>query len=118
MLDSAGRRFGPAELQALGSLAVTMVIMAVLLFWPAGTLAWARGWWFLLAFIALTVIAMVYLWRVNPEILPRAVASRRAAKLGRRRCHADDDRGRRHPAGWRTRRRALSLVATARLGRR
>jgi len=68
MLDSAGRRFGPAEWQALGSLAATMVLMAVLLFWPAGTLAWARGWWFLLAFVALTIIAMAYLWRVNPEI--------------------------------------------------
>jgi protein-S-isoprenylcysteine O-methyltransferase Ste14 len=81
MLNSAGRRFGHAELQALGSLAVTLLIMAVLMFWPAGTLAWARGWWFLLFFIVLTVIAMAYLWRVNPEIF----AARRRFQKGSKR---------------------------------
>ena len=68
MLTSAKRRFGSQELQALGNFAVSVLIMAVLMFWPAGTLAWARGWWFLIVFIIVTVIAMIYLWRVNPEI--------------------------------------------------
>ena len=121
MLDQAERRFGPAELQALSSLAITMAVMAVLLFWPAGTLAWSLGWWFIGVFTALTLVAIFWLWRVNPEIF---AARRRFRQEGSKGwdvdCRlADDDRDRRHIARRGPRRRALSAgLAAARLGHR
>lgn len=44
-------------------------VLAALLFLPAGDARWAKGWlFFFLAFLALTILACVYLWRINPEI--------------------------------------------------
>src|SRR5689334_5767499 len=57
-----------AVLQSLVSLLITLVIMGVLLFWPAGTLDWPAAWWFAAAFTLCTLIAVVIIWRVNPEI--------------------------------------------------
>jgi len=51
-----------------GSLAITVAVMVVALFWPAGTFAWPRGWIFLGLFLALTAIALVWIWRTNPEL--------------------------------------------------
>lgn len=53
---------------ALVQLVVTLVVMGVLLFWPAGTFDWPAAWWFFAIFIAYTLIAVVIIWRVNPEI--------------------------------------------------
>ncbi len=62
----------PTERQALFrslfSLAATPLVMGALLFGPAGSFAWPRGWWFLAAFVAALVISMVVLWRLNPKI--------------------------------------------------
>jgi len=55
-------------IQGFVSLAVTLVVMAALLFWSAGTLQWAHGLWFMAAFLVLTLVTMAVLWRVNPEI--------------------------------------------------
>ena len=55
-------------IQAFISLAVTLLLMAVALFLSAGTLQWAHGLWFMAAFLSLTLVAMAWLWRVNPEI--------------------------------------------------
>lgn len=57
-----------ALMQALVSLAVTLVLMGGALFWAAGTLQWPHGQLFLVVFICLTLISMAWLWRVNPEI--------------------------------------------------
>lgn len=57
-----------AVLQSLVSLVVTLAIMGALLFWPAGTFDWPLGWWFAAAFTVCTLIAVVIIWRVNPEI--------------------------------------------------
>lgn len=35
-----------AAVPSLGSLAITIAVMFVALFWPAGTLDWPRGWIF------------------------------------------------------------------------
>ena len=61
-------KFGAGETQALVSLVISIAVMAVALFWPAGTLEWTRGWLFLGLFIALTIIAMIWIWRTNPEL--------------------------------------------------
>jgi protein-S-isoprenylcysteine O-methyltransferase Ste14 len=57
-----------AVIQSLVSLVVTLAIMGVLLFWPAGTLDWSRALWFFASFVVAILIAIVVLWRLNPEI--------------------------------------------------
>lgn len=54
--------------RSLISLLVTFAVMALLLFVPAGTLDWPRGWAFEIAFTMACLIATVLLWRINPEI--------------------------------------------------
>lgn len=54
--------------QSLISLVATLVIMGLLLFGTAGTLNWPLGWWFGAIFLACTLLAVVVIWRVNPEI--------------------------------------------------
>ncbi len=44
------------------------IVMALLLFLPAGTWRWGRGWLFFLVFLLVMALAALYLWRVNPEI--------------------------------------------------
>jgi protein-S-isoprenylcysteine O-methyltransferase Ste14 len=66
-------------IQAFVSLGVTLLLMAVALFLSAGTLQWAHGLWFMAAFLFFTLVAMAWLWRVNPEIF---VARRRLTGQG------------------------------------
>lgn len=67
-MADATRVKNTAVRQSLLSLAIAMVIMGALLFAPAGTLNWPRGWWFGGTFLVATLIAISVLWRVNPEI--------------------------------------------------
>ncbi|MBY5647436.1 isoprenylcysteine carboxylmethyltransferase family protein [Rhizobium leguminosarum] len=61
-----GHSFAAAP--SLGSLAITIAVMFVALFWPAGTLDWPRGWIFLGLFLVLTAVAIIWIWRTNPEL--------------------------------------------------
>lgn len=70
--------WGSDQWRSLGSLAITLAIMGVLMFLPAGTLDWPLGWWFVAAFVIAILIAMVVLWRLNPEIF----AARRRIQPG------------------------------------
>lgn len=54
--------------RAIISLVVFFLILAAILFLPAGHVRWARGWLFFFVFLALTVLASVCLWRINPAI--------------------------------------------------
>lgn len=54
--------------KSLISLVVTMAIVAVLLFGTAGTLDWARGWWFIAALFVAMLASVFVLWRTNPDI--------------------------------------------------
>ena len=67
-MGTAARADNRAVLQSLVSLAVTLVIMGVLLFRPAGTFDWPAAWWFAAAFLVWTLLAVVIIWRGNPEI--------------------------------------------------
>jgi len=71
-----------AELnRAFISLVVTLLLMALLLFGPAGSPQWAHGWWFMGVFVALILISMAALWRLNPEIfVARAQPTGRGTK--------------------------------------
>ncbi len=66
---SDGQRVPMAMLgRGIFSLAVFFVVLGILMFVPAGTIRWAEGWIFILVFLALTILAIIYLWRTNPEI--------------------------------------------------
>jgi protein-S-isoprenylcysteine O-methyltransferase Ste14 len=45
------------------------VFFALFLFLPAGSWLWTRGWLFILVFLGIVAFAVVYLWRVNPEVV-------------------------------------------------
>ena len=54
--------------RAMISLVVSFLILAAVLFVPAGDVWWAKGWLFFFVFLVLTILACVYLWRRNPAI--------------------------------------------------
>ncbi len=61
---------------------VQLIILVVLaMFLPAGTWNWLRGWLFLFVSIGVSILAAVYLRRVNPEILAARVNRRQGTKL-------------------------------------
>jgi protein-S-isoprenylcysteine O-methyltransferase Ste14 len=62
-------------------LLATLFFLLLLLFAPAGTVAWSKGWRFLLVFLVAMSAAALWLWRVNPEIY-----------IARRRVHAGTQR--------------------------
>jgi protein-S-isoprenylcysteine O-methyltransferase Ste14 len=68
--------------RGIRSLGVFLIILGVAIFLPAGDIRWARGWLFLLVFLALTVPSVLYLWRTNPEIF---VARSKVARAGTKR---------------------------------
>lgn len=47
---------------------VTLAVLGLLLFLPAGTLAWTKGWLLLLVFVVTGFVGAVAVGRVNPEI--------------------------------------------------
>ena len=62
-------RVPPAVLRrTVFSAVVYFVVLFGLLFLPAGDIRWAKGWTFLLVFFVLMALAIVYLWRANPDI--------------------------------------------------
>jgi len=50
--------------------AATPIFFGLFLFWPAGTLAWERGWTFLLIFVIIQCLLGWYIWKVNPALMP------------------------------------------------
>ena len=58
----------------MNRLVAAFVILAVLLFVPAGRITWTRGWIFLLFFALLMAASIVYFMRSKPEMF--AVRSR------------------------------------------
>ncbi len=51
------------------SFAITMVMLALSLFLPAGSIGWTKAWIFLAVFFAMMLISGVYLRCTNPELL-------------------------------------------------
>jgi protein-S-isoprenylcysteine O-methyltransferase Ste14 len=56
------------------------LFFALFMFLPAGTWAWAKGWLFILVFLTLAVLASLYIWRVNPELLAARVNPHQGTK--------------------------------------
>lgn len=57
------------ELLGYLSLGIVFAVMLVALFWPAGTIDWRRGWLFFSLFLVLTLFAMGWIRRDNPELI-------------------------------------------------
>jgi protein-S-isoprenylcysteine O-methyltransferase Ste14 len=45
------------------------VFFAIFMFLPAGSLAWLKGWLFLLFFLGALAAGTLFLWRANPEVI-------------------------------------------------
>src|SRR4051812_46602071 len=58
----------------------TMLGLVACLFLPAGTWAWSRGWLFVSVLIAPSVVATLYLRRVNPDVIAARVNRREGTK--------------------------------------
>jgi len=65
----------------LGWLLIVSVYFALFTFLPAGTWAWTKGWLFLGVMFVAGVVASVFLWRVNPDVV---AARSRAFKVAKR----------------------------------
>ena len=57
------------DLRGYFSIVITIAVMMVLLFWPAGTIDWRRAWLFMTLFIVLIFVAMSWIRRDNPELI-------------------------------------------------
>jgi hypothetical protein len=62
------------------SLLAGPLFVALFLFLPAGTWAWAKGWLFILVFLTLGALSSLYLWRVSPEVLAARINRHRGTK--------------------------------------
>ena len=71
------------SLQTTISIAIQFLLLAALLFLPAGTLAWTRGWIFLAIIYALGLIVVRMLARHDPGLLEeRLTGTRRPGQKG------------------------------------
>ena len=59
----------PAQWRSIVTRSVAaLLVLALLLFIPAGSISWTRGWLFLLVLVTDLGVSALYLWRINPEI--------------------------------------------------
>jgi protein-S-isoprenylcysteine O-methyltransferase Ste14 len=63
------------------TIVVLPVFFALFLFWPAGSFTWVKGWLFIAVFLGVVAVAVLYLWRVNSEV----VVARSKAHAGTKR---------------------------------
>ena len=56
-------------------------MLGLILFLPAGSLTWTKGWLFLIVSVAAIIAAVVYLRRVNPEIFVARSRIHKGTKL-------------------------------------
>ena len=56
------------------------IFCLVLMFWPAGTFAWAKGWCFLGVMLSLEIPLVAYIWRKNPELVIARAESHKGTK--------------------------------------
>lgn len=61
-------------------IAIYIAITLVLMFWPAGTIDWRRGWLFITLFTILMFIAVGWITRDNPELFAARSRVQKGAK--------------------------------------
>lgn len=65
-MTGAGKTI-PLHMKLL-SVALSVAGLFALLFLPAGTLAWAAGWWFFIVMVVALAVATLFVVRASPEI--------------------------------------------------
>lgn len=65
----AQQPYGINRVRLVLRLACLPVVIALLMFLPAGTWAWPRGWLFILVLLGVISAVFVFLHRVNPEVI-------------------------------------------------
>jgi protein-S-isoprenylcysteine O-methyltransferase Ste14 len=59
----------PAQWRSVVTRSVAaLLVLVLLLFAPAGSISWTRGWLFLLVLVTVIGVSARYLWRINPEL--------------------------------------------------
>ena len=51
------------------STTLSLLVLVLCLFLPAGTWAWSRGWLFLVVLVVASILVTLYLRRVNPDVI-------------------------------------------------
>jgi protein-S-isoprenylcysteine O-methyltransferase Ste14 len=72
MTPSSDQPYQPEPIdrrRLITSTVASLLVLALCLFVPAGTLAWFRGWLFFAVIVTAGVVISLYLRRVNPEII-------------------------------------------------
>ena len=59
----------PSTATIIAAFASAIALIGALIFWPAGTFAWPAGWLYLTLLFTNFVANMLYLKRVNPELI-------------------------------------------------
>lgn len=67
-MDANGSQSVPVS-RVVIQLLVTFLVIIVLLFVPAGTLDWPQAWWLTVVLLGSMVMAIVYVMRVNPDVI-------------------------------------------------
>jgi len=67
-------------LQAVLTTVIGLAVFLLMVFWPAGTFDYWRGWAFIAVFAAATTIPSIYLAATNPEALKRRMQAGPAAE--------------------------------------
>jgi protein-S-isoprenylcysteine O-methyltransferase Ste14 len=60
--------------------AVSLLFLLLLLFVPAGSLTWLRGWLFILVTVGASIVVSLYLRRANPDVIAGRVNRHRGTK--------------------------------------
>jgi len=69
-----------SALQAVLTTVIGLAVFLLMVFWPAGTFDYWRGWAFIAVFAAATTIPSIYLAATNPEALKRRMQAGPAAE--------------------------------------
>jgi len=61
-------------------LGINLLFLVLCLFPPAGTWTWTRGWLFILVIVGVSILATLYLRRVNPEVIAARINRHKGTK--------------------------------------
>src|SRR5260221_2791780 len=72
-MDNLKRKTDDLKRKTIFGFAQLIVILGILLFIPAGTLAYWQAWLYLIVFAGSSALITVYLWNKDPKLLERRI---------------------------------------------
>ena len=97
-------------------LLATPLFFVLFMFLPAGTSAWTKGWLFVVVFVALGVLASLFMRKVNPDLLAARINAHQGGNRGTKCSSASSCDGAGDLSGGGTGRQAVSMVSRTRVG--